>query len=172
MLFAHCSIPTCWGFNWIPINYFHPLILWKSFGICIASTSSFFNIPLCWALARDVWVDFNRFWSWMLFTLTQWPWHHDPGSAQLSVGCSVLQRRDESGFVCLQLLDDHGHPRDFAPAKDWWDITGQASRKWVPWIGSVDAGWFRAFCRCQCLTVASWSKPAAPFHHSAWQTSM
>jgi len=35
----------------------------------------------------------------------------------------------DGGFVCLQLLDDHGHPRDFAPAKDWWDITGQA-RKW------------------------------------------
>ena len=38
------------------------------------------------------------------------------------------------GFVCLQLLDEHGHPRDFVPAKDWWNITGQSAHKWAAWI--------------------------------------
>lgn len=58
----------------------------------------------------------------------------------MSLSCNTPLWPDQSqtqickGFVCLQLLDEHGHPRDFAPAKDWWNITGQSAHKWAAWI--------------------------------------
>eukprot|EP00913_Durusdinium_trenchii_P033471 g31336.t1 len=55
----------------------------------------------------------------------------------------------DGGFVCLQLLDTSGRPRDFAPAQDWWDITGQAA-KWDDRIrGNGGDSW------CVCATCAS-----------------
>mmetsp|Transcript_52012 Transcript_52012/g.137394 ORF Transcript_52012/g.137394 Transcript_52012/m.137394 type:complete len:237 (-) Transcript_52012:79-789(-) len=36
----------------------------------------------------------------------------------------------DGGFVCLQVLDEHGKPRNFEDEKDWWDITGQGSVRW------------------------------------------
>lgn len=69
-----------------------------------------------------------------------------PGEDRSSDGTCTI----DGGFVCLQLLDEHGHPRDFAPAKDWWNITGQSAHKWDARIRSNGGdSW------CVCATCAS-----------------
>ncbi len=103
-LFARCAIPSCWGWTEYPLlppadslgklwnlhrfNMVQPCASrteWKD-----RSPHLFFNVPPSGTLARDAWVDFNRFWSRMLFTSTQWPWHHhtDPHNCQLDVQLS------------------------------------------------------------------------------------
>lgn len=67
----------------------------------------------------------------------------------MSLSCNTPLWPDQTqtqickGFVCLQLLDEHGHPRDFAPAKDWWNITGQSAHKWAAWIKTAENPWWR-----------------------------
>eukprot|EP00439_Symbiodinium_sp_Y106_P068271 s331_g11.t1 len=56
----------------------------------------------------------------------------------------------DGGFVCLQLLDSAGKPREFMPGKDWWDVTGQSAHKWDDRIRSNHGdSW------CVCATCAS-----------------